>query len=63
MKTERLDRLKTMKGAIRKRSLNLKMKDDPMKAEDNGSNIKKQESVIWKIDPVRAINHYQERDF
>ena len=52
-----------MKGAIRKRSLNLKMKDDPMKAEDNGSNIKKQESVIWKIDPVRAINHYQERDF
>ena len=30
-----------MKSTIRKRSLNLKLKDDPMKADNNGSNIKK----------------------
>ena len=41
MKTERLERLKKMKSTIRKRSLNLKLKDDPMKADNNGSNIKK----------------------
>ena len=42
---ERFERLKKMKSTIRKRSLNLKLKDDPMKADNNGSNIKKKKKV------------------
>ena len=38
------------------------MKDEPIKAEDNGSNIKKkQENVIQKTNPVIAINYNQQK--